>query len=181
MVKENKSGSSDSIAAVFEDGSVIFADYSIVQAQEDRTVQIALESGDTTSVIETDVMPFGAVIPIEVAKCLQSHIDRAGTHEIESFVVPDHTKHFFEEEFPSCDVYRQTDHEQYMNKLKNENSDYTFPQSWGQWDDEQRDFWFHQERNYRQAMNQDTVWGEMAEEHHSDNEFKVDDDEEDFE
>lgn len=65
-------------------------------------------------------------------------------------------------------------------------TDYTFPWDWGAtgpdgellWDAEKRDRWFHQERAYRQAMQQGTAWGEMAREFHSDSEYKVDDDKE---
>jgi hypothetical protein len=60
-----------------------------------------------------------------------------------------------------------------------ENStDYTFPEDWGLRTPEQKDFWYKQERAYRQAMRQDTTWGRMAREYHADSEYKVDEDKE---
>jgi len=175
MVKQNECGSSESIGIVFEkDGSVLFAEYDIAQAQEDKFVEFKLESADSSSHVKTDELSIGDVIPIEVAKKI---CDRIGTDDSISdltFIVPDHTVHFFTNEFPDSVVCRQTDHPAYQNALKN-TTDYTLPHNWGLMDSDERSFWLHQERTYRQSMKQDTVWGRRAKEYHSDSEFKVDD------
>lgn len=57
-------------------------------------------------------------------------------------------------------------------------TDYVLPEDWGLRTSEQKDFWYKQERNYRQAMRQDTTWGRRVREYHSDNEYRVDDDRE---
>lgn len=53
-------------------------------------------------------------------------------------------------------------------------TDYVFPNDWGLRGPAEKDRWYKQERNYRQAMRQDTVWGRRAREVHADNEHKVD-------
>jgi len=54
-------------------------------------------------------------------------------------------------------------------------TDYVFPEDWGIRSPEQKDTWYKQERAYRQAMRQDTVWGRAARDHHSDSDYKIDD------
>jgi len=51
-------------------------------------------------------------------------------------------------------------------------TDYVFPEDWGLRDSDQKDFWYKQERVYRQAMRQDTRWGRAVRQFHAESEFK---------
>jgi len=53
-------------------------------------------------------------------------------------------------------------------------TDYVFPEDWGIRDSGQKDFWYKQERVYRQAMRQETRWGKVVRKFHAESEFKQD-------
>lgn len=172
MIKENECGSADSIGIVLEDGTMLFAEYDLSQVQENNFAIVDVRSHSNDWEITTDELSIGDVIPLEVAKEVDSRYEDSD-HTIESFIVPDHTLHFFTSEFPSYSIHRQTDHPSYQNGMRNR-TDYKLPENWGIMTDDERSFWLFQERNYRQAMQQDTVWGKKAREFHSDSDYKVD-------
>lgn len=53
-------------------------------------------------------------------------------------------------------------------------TDYNFPDGWGLYTDEQKDQWYKEQRTYRQAMRQKTVWKRKRQEKLSENDAKVD-------
>jgi hypothetical protein len=53
-------------------------------------------------------------------------------------------------------------------------TDYNFPDGWGLYTDEQKDQWYKEQRTYRQAMRQKTVWKRKQQEKLSENDAKVD-------
>lgn len=57
---------------------------------------------------------------------------------------------------------------------KKNTTDYVFPEDWGLRSATEKDFWYKQERAYRQAMRQDTPHGRALRDAHSDSEYKVD-------
>jgi len=57
--------------------------------------------------------------------------------------------------------------------MQNNTTDYVFPEDWGLRSQAEKDFWYKQERAYRQAMRQDTPYGRALRDAHSDSNYKV--------